>query len=285
MKTSTLFIIFVLIIFLVRFERKKEPLPPLIVNPVEVDTPKPVQNIARHYDLEVPKAGEAEDLVRKQHTKIKQVSQLGENARYGYFVTNYNQQIFAYAKPATSNEMYFVNGYLNGFVPYKVDNMWVILQYLQTRLKYQLDEVGYNDRKEVWQTAKESYVKLRGDCEDHALLLADWLIGLGYDARVVVGTAKSSGKTPVGHAWVVLFNEGNEYLLEATKKSKWNAIPLASTQPNYFPKYMFNRTEFWVNEGTILTTNYADEKWKKSGKFIPHNPYYKDLENMASSSQ
>ena len=244
-----------------------------------------MQKVSFDYDLEVPKSGEAVDLLIKHYAKIKQISPFTESAKYGYVIANRNQQIFAYAKPATSNEMYFVNGYLNGFVPYKVDNMWVILQYLQTRLKYQLDEVGYKDRKEVWQTAKESYVKLRGDCEDHAILLADWLIGLGYDARVVLGSVSSKGKNPVGHAWVVLLNDGNEYLLEATKKSKWNTLPLARTQANYFPKYMFNRTDFWVNEGTTLTIQYADAKWKKNGQFLPDNAFYKDLENMASTRE
>lgn len=228
----------------------------------------------RDYDLEVPKSGETQDQSTNKRVNIHNY----KIAKYGYSVSNQQNQIYAYAKPATTEKLYFVNGYLNGFVPYKVENMWVILQYLQTRLKYQLDEAGYNKRKEVWQTAKESYIKLRGDCEDHAILLADWLIGLGYDARVVTGKVKFRGQKPGGHAWVVLFFEGKEYLLEATKKSKWNKIPLASTITNYFPKVMFNRTELWVNTGTTITTKYSDKKWKKSGKFFPDNPYYKDLE-------
>lgn len=231
------------------------------------------QTSIRDYDLKIPKSGIVNDLFTNNSASINKY----KIAKYGYTISNQKNQIYAYVKPATSEKMYFANGYLNGFVPYEVDNMWVILKYLQTRLKYQLDEVGYNKRKEVWQTAKESYIKLRGDCEDHAILLADWLIGLGYDARVVAGKVKFRGQKLSGHAWVVLFYEGKEYLLEATQKSKWNKLPLASTFPNYFPKVMFNRTKLWINTGSTSTTKYSDKKWKNSGKFSPKNPYYKDL--------
>lgn len=189
-KISNFFVLFLFVLFLFNFHDKKEPLKTPSQKPTEKYKQTLKQDISFDYDLAVPKSGEAEDLYRKRYAKIVELAKLHQDARYGYTMSSNNKEVFAYAKPATSNEMYFVNGYLNGFVPYEVENMWIILQYLQTRLKYQLDEIGYHDRKEVWQTAKESFVKLRGDCEDHAILLADWLIGLGYDARVVAGHVK-----------------------------------------------------------------------------------------------
>jgi transglutaminase-like putative cysteine protease len=252
---------------------------PLAVNkpiPNKVETPKPQKKIYQEYDLTLPKRGQALDLDTHRYAQVTPRYKLSPEIKYGYSLTGRTKHVFASVKPSTSNHMYFVNGYLNGFVPYKTENLWMVLQYLQTRLKYQLDEIGYR-RAEVWQTSKESYTKLRGDCEDHAILLADWLIGLGYDARVVAGMVQFRGKTPEGHAWVVLFYNDKEYLLEATNKSKWNRLPLASMLPYYFPKYMFNRSEFWYNTGSTHTTIYSDSKWKKYGEFIPSNPYYKDL--------
>jgi len=241
--------------------------------PVEIYKPK--SKLDKEYDLRVPKEGKAQNLANMKYAKIQPLHTLGEDIRNGYSISSRDTPEYAGVKPSTHNKMYFVNGYLNGFVPHNVDNIWTILGYVQTRLKYQLDEKGYSDRAEVWQTSKESYIRLRGDCEDHAILLADWLIGLGYDARVVSGTVNIRGETG-GHAWVILYTNGKEYLLEATQKSKWNQLPLASKFPNYFPKYMFNRKNFWINVGSKLTTKYSGKQWKKSGKFVPYNPYYKD---------
>lgn len=240
-------------------------------------TKEPVKQVKSSLDLKVPKSGQVKSIYNNRYTKLIPLSRTEKDKIYGYTISDRNKHIFAGVKPSTANKMYFVNGYLNGFVPFEPENMWVTLNYLRNRLKYQLDEIGYNKRLEVWQTSLESYIKLRGDCEDHAILLADWLIGLGYDVKVVAGTVKVRGAKPQGHAWVVLFKDGKEYLLEATRKSKWNKIPLASTLPNYFPKYMFNRKDFWINTGSKLTTKYSGSKWKKSGEFFPDNPYYKDL--------
>ena len=67
--------------------------------------------------------------------------------------------------------------------------------------------------REIWQNSRQAYLHTRGDCEDHAIILADWLIALGHDARVVLGNHRGGG-----HAWVVLFQDGREMILEATSK-------------------------------------------------------------------
>lgn len=276
-KIYNFLIVFALVFFLTHISKEKKSLQGPVVKIKKEYKTFPKQHSFSTYDLKIPKEGEAEDIYIQKYIKTDQFAKLNPKRRYGYGILDRrHNQLFAYIKPSTQDTMFFVNGYLNGFVPYNVQNIWGPLKYIQTRLKYQTDKVGYNNRKEVWQTAKESYIKLRGDCEDHAILLADWLIGLGYDARVVVGKVKFSGRLE-GHAWVILFKDGQEYLLEATKKSKWNALPLAKTLPYYFPKFMFNRKDFWVNTGSVVTTKYLDSKWKKSGKFIPNNSFYKDL--------
>ena len=84
---------------------------------------------------------------------------------------------------------------------------------------------------------------------------------MGEDARVVVGDWAD-----IGHAWVVLFKDGKEYLLEATKKSglgRNKPYPLTDLFTEYHPKYMFNQGEFWVNTGSVYTTDYSSRNWEK----------------------
>jgi len=168
------------------------------------------------------------------------------------------------ATKAVNRFFYFVNSYLIGFQPFKAKNNWLPLYTIAQRKTYQLDSVQYGD-KEVWQNSAQAYANLRGDCEDHAILLADWLIAEGIEARVVIGTYNGSG-----HAWVVSFVDGNTFLLEATKKrvgKSWNHYPLASLASGYQPEFMFDREFFWVNNGNTQTSNYSGQQWVKTAKF------------------
>ena len=120
----------------------------------------------------------------------------------------------------------------------------------------QLDSINYIGKDDVWQTSRQAFYYPRGDCEDHAIVLADWLTMMGEDARVVIGEWKGGG-----HAWVTLFRDGNEYLLEATRKKglgRNQPYPLASLFPIYRPRYMFNHESFWVNTGALHGQSYSD---------------------------
>ena len=73
-----------------------------------------------------------------------------------------------------------------------------------------------------------------------------------------------------GHAWVVLFKDNREYLLEATRKSgvsRMKAYPLAALHPDYHPRFMFNRDYFWENQGSKYTTDYSGERWVKQSRY------------------
>lgn len=158
-----------------------------------------------------------------------------------------------------------VNVYLEGYEPFPVDNVMIPLLVLSQRKNYQLDSVHYFGRQDVWQSSRQAYLYSRGDCEDHALILADWLIAMGEDARVVVGSWNGEG-----HAWVTLFKDGQEYLLEATKKSglgRNKPYPLAKLHTGYVPEYMFNDRYFWVNTGTKYTPRFAEIAWEKRSRF------------------
>lgn len=162
---------------------------------------------------------------------------------------------------------HIVNGYLVGYRPFEAANVLEPLQVLALRKRYQYDHLQYAGRQEVWQTSEQAFVAPKGDCEDHALALADWLIEQGEDARVVLGQYRGGG-----HAWVVLLREGQAYLLEATRKQGVTGrfrYPLASLETDYHPEMMFNRHSFWVNTGSRLTTDYQGARWQRRSQFTP----------------
>ncbi len=214
---------------------------------------------------------------RKEHPELKFPT--------GYGLNYLNYGVYALTAASTSKQLYFANGYLNGYVPFQAESVWQPLELLRTRLNYQKDIIQYDGRKDVWQTPRQSFEFTLGDCEDHALLLADWLIGLGYDARIALGEVQFRGQARGGHAWVVLFANGKEYILEATDKSKWSRLPLASTMPYYFPRFMFNRRDFWLNTGSVYTVRYSGANWKKTGRFLPEDAYYPDIDENAIASK
>lgn len=156
-------------------------------------------------------------------------------------------------------KQHFVSAYLSNYQPFDTEHLWVPLKTLSMKKRYMYDENQYNGMLDVWQYSIEGYANTTGDCEDHSIVLCDWLLSLGYDARVVVGT---HGKE--GHAWVVLYSEGKEFILEATKKSGLgrNAhYPLASLVPEYHPRFMFDL------DFVYLPTDRNEESHKKSKWF------------------
>lgn len=160
---------------------------------------------------------------------------------------------------------YMVHSYLEGYAPFATDSVWEPWYSLANRKIYTLDQDLYGGNRDVWQTSRQAYRRTRGDCEDHAIALADWLIEMGEDARVVIGRHEDAG-----HAWVVLFKGGKEYLLEATRKSirrEMTSYPLARLETRYRPKFMFNRDSFWANTGSSLTTQYASDAWVEKSHY------------------
>jgi len=198
--------------------------------------------------------------------KIKKMLHSSKNRRATVFYSMKKVKNFTASAPGTDYNHHIVNSYLVGYIPFRTNNIWIPWLTLAKKKTYQTDMMTHQGRNDVWQTSRQSYKYTRGDCEDHAISLADWLIGMGHDARVVIGMYKGGG-----HAWVVLLKDGKEYLLEATRKSgikKMGKFPLAKHQDGYRPMYMFNRTQFWQNTGSSLTVNYTSAKWKRKSKYI-----------------
>jgi len=156
---------------------------------------------------------------------------------------------------------HFAPAYLVGYLPHAGVEPWVPLAVLASRKRYRFDHEAYGG-PDVWQTSRQAYHLPEGDCEDHAIALADWLIGLGLDARVALGTWRGGG-----HAWVVVLSGERTYLLEATHKQPTRALPLAAMMPDYRPGAMFDRERYWVNTGTTLTTDYRGPAWSLRSRF------------------
>ncbi len=197
------------------------------------------------------------------HFKNRSRNEMTAGVAYWSFMNNPPVTASAFG---TDYLHHFVNHYLVGYAPFQTEYLWMPHYTISMRLKYQLDAQQYGGFKEVWQSSKEAFYNTRGDCEDHALALTDWLIEMGLDARVVLGSYKNEG-----HAWVVVFIEDDVFLLESTSKQKnknWRHYPLAMFESNYHPQYMFNRNFFWLNTGSIYTTRYDGNNWVKKSRFF-----------------
>lgn len=161
---------------------------------------------------------------------------------------------------------HFANSYLVGFRPFRTKQLWVPLYTLAMRKEYQYDHLQYAGLADIWQNSRQAFYQKRGDCEDHAILLADWLIELGVDARVALGTHGGEG-----HAWVVAIVDDKEYLLEATSKrriSSWQAMPLAALAEGYDVEFQFNRHYFWARKNSTPTRSYRGDHWIRKSQFI-----------------
>lgn len=184
-----------------------------------------------------------------------------EPASRGYSFRRRSDRVLTLvAEPAIDGTLHPPQAFMLAKPPYRVEQAWMPLYAVSERMRYQLDEQQFPGRDEVWLTTLQAWSRAKGDCEDHAIPLADWLIELGLDARVVLGTHRREG-----HAWVVVFKDGQEYLLEATDKAKvkkWSAYPLAKLLPHYHPQMMFNREVLWVNTGSPLTVSYSGPQWQ-----------------------
>ncbi|MBL4586135.1 MAG: hypothetical protein JKX84_03630 [Flavobacteriales bacterium] len=162
---------------------------------------------------------------------------------------------------------HFVQGYLSGFMPFDADELWIPHYTIALRKSYMYDKDQYSGYKDVWQNSIEAYSNTRGDCEDHSIILCDWLNALGYEARVATGLHGTSG-----HAWVVVYLNDEAFILEATQKSNLknnHHYPLASILPDYKPSLMFDLDHFYLpaNPNRI---NHDRESWVKSS-FLERN--------------
>jgi len=163
-------------------------------------------------------------------------------------------------RSASNKQLFFTNGFFLSYAPFIPSNIFNISSHLSKHYKHSIKKF----KPFIYmQTSKEAYRSRNANAEENALVMADWLIRLGYDARVVVGTFKNKP-----HAWVVMKNMQNYYILDATNRGNRKHYPLAATLPNYHPRYMYNQKYIWKNKGSSFTTRYDSANWEKKYKFI-----------------
>jgi len=230
------------------------------------------QDISSFYTTNRYQHGEVKSLSGNytlSESKMHQIVEMhtkgyAQNAAYILKWKDTNNNVINLSALGVDWKHHFANSYLVGFRPFPVENNWLPLYAIAQLKTYETDDKQYNT-PELWQNSAQAYAKPRGDCEDHAIILADWLISEGIDARVVGGSYKGGG-----HAWVLAIIDNQEFILEATSKRKtknWNHYPLASLARHYKPEFMFNREQFWINTNSSITHNYRGKHWKQTSTF------------------
>jgi hypothetical protein len=154
--------------------------------------------------------------------------------------------------PDANGQFRYVNEYLTGFQPpahYAADSsrlheLYTIWNAVVDHCTYTKDSTPVNPTRDAWQTGLETLTRGKGDCEDSAVLLADWLISRGFDARVALGRFGDMGQ----HAWCVVRLDGIEYLLESTEGHRNMEKPAYATElgARYVPDTMFDRDAIYV---------------------------------------
>jgi hypothetical protein len=146
----------------------------------------------------------------------------------------------------------YVNEFLTGYSPpahfpyerSQLHEMYTIWSAVVKHCTYVKDTTRFNTKRDAWQTALETQTKMRGDCEDSSVFLADWLLSKGLQVRVALGHYGDMG----GHAWCVAKVDGVDYLLESTEGPPNPNKPPYVTDlgSRYVPDTLFDRDAIYV---------------------------------------
>lgn len=167
-----------------------------------------------------------------------------------------------------------------------LEEMYCVWYAVATRCQYATDLGSIDGPRDYWQNSMETFNLRNGDCEDTSILLADWLISRGIEARVATGkTAEGEG-----HAWCVARVDGVQYILETTALPDPEQPPLVSEmQGAYKPHYLFDRqgiyflreerrsgavADYWADEAWLAVTESAEALYERqqvlaSGRPLP----------------
>lgn len=169
------------------------------------------------------------------------------------------QHTYAMIASGSDGTFRYVNEYLTGYAPRahyarsatRLSELMSIWHAVSTGCRYTQD-TGTDDN-DAWQTARETQVLGQGDCEDTAILLADWLLVRGFEARVALGRYAERG----GHAWVVVRLEGQTYLLESTEGASSRKKPplLRDVGSRYIPETLFDREALYTRQHPLAPWN------------------------------
>lgn len=155
----------------------------------------------------------------------------------------------------------YVNEFLTGYSPpakfprdqSRIQELFTIWKAVHSHCAYTRDPAARKKDTDCWQTAVETQNLQRGDCEDSAIFLSDWLISRGFQARMALGRYGDMG----GHAWCVVHLDGNDYLLESTEaEPDPSNPPLAdSIGSRYVPEVLFDSQAIYVRANSRQSWN------------------------------
>ncbi|RBP47411.1 transglutaminase superfamily protein [Roseimicrobium gellanilyticum] len=178
------------------------------------------------------------------------------------------RRMYAMVASGSNGQYRYVNEFLEGYEPPamypenqpRLAELMTIWRAVSAGCQYTQD-TGTDDN-DAWQTARETQALGRGDCEDSAILLADWLLARGFEARVALGRYAERG----GHAWVIVRLEGEEYLLESTEGTTGarKAPLLSEVGSRYVPEILFDRDAFYTRIQPLALWNgdfWTDKTW------------------------
>lgn len=128
------------------------------------------------------------------------------------------------------------------------DRILALWQKVAAHCQYELDQErpsGDEDEvRELWKRPSETWSEAAGDCEDTSILIADVLVGAGFDARVAIGWNGNIGQ----HAWVVVRAGGKQYLLETTLQqevTREDLMELGEATDSYRPEQLFDEERIY----------------------------------------
>jgi hypothetical protein len=127
--------------------------------------------------------------------------------------------------------------------------------------RYESDESLFGE-SDYWQHPSEFERMRAGDCEDFAIWAWRKLIGLGYDAELIVGRRVHNGQMFGRHVWVLFRSKGAEYLLEPGNKPKDRMIWRFPDAKNlYIPEFGVDRTgKRFAFSGILITERDRHDK-------------------------
>ena len=143
----------------------------------------------------------------------------------------------------------------------RIEELTALWSEVIKRCRYSKDLSGSAETKDTWQTPPDTYSLRNGDCEDTSLLLTDWLIARGFNARVVIGNAPGIGE----HAWCVTELDGKQFLLETTLEETPEYPPETQSEAaHYRPRFSFDRQNiYFIKASTDMTSDYfSPDTWE-----------------------
>jgi predicted transglutaminase-like cysteine proteinase len=102
-------------------------------------------------------------------------------------------------------------------------------------------------RDDFWQLPERFEETRKGDCDDFSMWTWRQLVGMGHQARYVVGRA---GKYGGGHAWITFKRDGNWFLLEPLEASQPRLARLSTLryEPEGSIEWRNGKPQYFVHE-------------------------------------